>query len=171
VLNNIAQLLPLQEELRHPEEIPQMVKYVKSGGRWNRDSLKKYGNKLDPIFISRLEDGTLLLHDGHHRALATLLAGRDFLYSDEYVIEDYTYADYSAIYFHKSYVTPLDLKTECRVADFFDFKKEVMEIYKTNPEQAIQFIRDNPDRYRYPRTLFSLKESADKYRNVSTIAV
>lgn len=63
-----------QRRLRNPGQLPRLIAAVCAS------------DPLPPILISEDDDGSLQLEDGHHRALAYVLAGRARLERGEYVL-------------------------------------------------------------------------------------
>lgn len=153
-----------QELLRDHDQVTKMVEFVSSGGKWTRDNIidyaKKVGSKASVITISRFPDGLLLAHDGHHRLVATYLAGRCWLDTDEYVLTDWKYEDYLEVNFEKGWVTPFDPRQEVRLPDFLDFKNRVMAIVATCVESALEYIHQNKDKYATPRSIRTIIELA-----------
>ena len=69
----------IQDELRNPEQLPEMVKFVSQGGLFTTKVLAEY-NSIDPhgeltIEIALFPDGKFYVHNGHHRVVAMYLAG------------------------------------------------------------------------------------------------
>jgi hypothetical protein len=107
---HLETLLINQESIRREDQIAGMIDYVKSYGTWSRESLKDHaesaGHKHHSlIYIAKFPDGVEMIHDGHHRLIATWLAGRTFLHSDEYERHPWTYEAYNTINWEYKYVT------------------------------------------------------------------
>lgn len=150
---DINQLVVMQETLRTPTQINAMIAFVRSGGRW-----KTEGN---PIYISQFPDDTQMIHDGHHRCVATYLAERYELFEEEYVIKNWTYEEYDSIIFKNGYVTPHDPRTHVRLADFLVFKTKAFEIAKTDEYLAKEYISANTHLFCRPRKIRSVKDLAE----------
>ena len=67
----ILEIYVTQRKLRHPSQIVEMM--------LNRES-------LPPIILVELEDGTVEIHDGHHRMVTYWLLGRERLKKGEYLL-------------------------------------------------------------------------------------
>jgi hypothetical protein len=138
-----------------------MMDFVADGGLWTESALREYAarhNLPEPSLIQLSEfpagpDGTplLLVHDGHHRLVATHLAGRSFLHPQEYWVTRWAYEDYLAVNFRCGWVTPFDPRTHARTADFAAWKRQVLEVARVDPAAAKRMIREQPAAYRVPR--------------------
>lgn len=154
---DISVLIVMQDELRVPEQIEGMIAFVKSGGRWKLDGY--------PIYISRFPDGAEMIHDGHHRIVATWIAGRQILHDGEYFLKEWTYEQYNSIFFERGYVTPHDPRTHVRTADFLAFKREALDIAAhKSPEEATTFIHANRHRFCRARKISKVSELAEAIR-------
>jgi len=160
-----------QHGLRYgPEGLHRMMDYVAGGGRWSEAALHDYaarhGLRPSPLIqLSQFPDqadrpGLLLVHDGHHRLVATHLAGRDFLYPEEYRVTPWTYEQYLAINFVCGWVTPFDPRTHARRADFGVWKRQVLELARSDPARAEELIRGEPSAYLEPRRYADLDSLA-----------
>jgi hypothetical protein len=167
-LNN---LLVLQSDLRHWADIKSMCEYVQNGGFWTQQYMEEYSkiNKLprvSPIIsISEFEDGKRFVHDGHHRCVATWLAGRMYLRPDEYNLLDWNYEEYLEIAPHNNWYTPFDPRIHVRTADFANFKKEARERFQTDPEAALKWLQESLDEFRTPRNINTVPELAKLFKN------
>lgn len=165
----IDELTVMQNDLRHTSQIEKMIQYVKDGGFWTQEALREFAtqNKLarvcPVIEIVKFPDSRLMIHDGHHRAVATYLGGRDYLRSDEFALKLWTYEDYLDISFKNRWVTPFDPRLEIRVADFLDFKKKALELAATDEEEAKRYILANRSVYTLPRTVSGVTCLASRY--------
>lgn len=142
-----------QSSLRLEEQVESMVAYVSSGGRFSLERIAAHNKskKAFLIAINRFEDGELYIRDGHHRAGAIWLAGRQFLYPEEYVIESYTYDEYMEIN-PPSYVTPFDPRIEVRYGDFAPFRIEALRVYNEQGQAAAtKYILANRHLFCCPR--------------------
>ena len=142
---NIENVIITQEELRNPEQIPEMVKFVNLGGFFS-DSDKK-------ISLSRFPDSKIFIHDGHHRICAIYLAGRRHLSKTEYIITDWTYEDYLEINFVNNWITPFHPMYEIRIPDLSDFRNSV-----NNSSDKVDFINCNKHLYAKPRKISKISE-------------
>jgi hypothetical protein len=159
---SLSNLWVMQENLRQTNLL-EMIKHVRQGGLWDIEYLTKYSQKnslsrISPLIqISRFEDNLLYLHDGHHRCVATWLAGRHHLEDSEYQIRDWTYTSYLEINHDNGWYTPFDPRIHVRAADFANFKKQARNKFLLN-EDAVKWIESNYDCFRHPRRLNYLPE-------------
>jgi hypothetical protein len=142
-----------QQVIRRPDEIARMVKHVREGKGWHECD--------QPIWITRFEDGMLLLHNGHHRAVSTHLGGRFELLAGEYEFHDYKYIDYTSLVPENGYFTPFDPRTEVRLGDFKPFKDMAVRLYIEQPEALAAYVRDNKHLYAEPRRIWRVSELAE----------
>lgn len=149
----IDQLIVTHNYLRHKENLHEMVQYVADGGLWTAEFLKKYSEskglkRVSPLIqLSRFEDGAVYLHDGHHRVVSTLLAGRFVLDSTEYQTTEWTYSDYLEISHTNGWYTPFDPRIHTRTPDFAKFKKQAKERFLIDPVEAKKWILNNQNLY------------------------
>lgn len=169
---DIDSLLISQQDLRDTHRIGPMVAFVRAGGRWTTDGSGPRPPGLSaapakpntpakpdlPITINRFEDGRLLLHDGHHRATATLLAGRRRLAAGEFVLWHFPYRDYREANLANGWVTPFDPPTECRLADFFAFRDEALAAARVDAAAALALIHSGRHRYARRRSRHGVRE-------------
>ena len=166
----LINVLTTQSDLRDLSQVPLMVDFVSKGGSFKLKNLTiwsmGHGGKKNPplIALTRFPDGHVIAHDGHHRIVSALLAGRQFLNHNEYIIKDFTYEEYMEINFDQSYVTPFDPRTQIRLWDFKAFKAHVMELYKTNPDEARAYIVAHPELYRNDRDIRTVDDLAQRVK-------
>jgi hypothetical protein len=163
----IHDLIISQETLRDPAKLVPMMEHVKKDLLWLPDECAKHAQKNggngNPIYIARFPNGLMLLHDGHTRATATLLGGRDEFSEEEVVLKNWTYESYLTINWDVGYVTPHDPRTEVRLPEFFEFKKTVLEMAKTDKVKAENHIWMNRHKYAKPRCLFIVRHLVNMY--------
>lgn len=169
----IDQLIVMQNAPRYVEGIDEMAAFVKGGGFWTKEALEKWANEYKTfpapmIAISAFEDGTYYIHDGHHRILATLIGGRDYLRDDEYVETRWSYLSYMTANLEKHFVTPFDPRIEVRLPDFHNFKGNVLDVAKTNVPGALKLIADKKLRYCEPRKIKTVQELLAIYERRKT---
>lgn len=140
----------------------------------NMDTLKFFIEKVQEDYgfgIIRLvetEDGKLYIWDGHHKLVAHYLCGKDDLPDYMFDIQQRTYASVQSINFESEFVTPFDLRGECRKPEFFIFKNSVLEeYYNMSYEVALLHIVSELNlinsAYKELRDVSSLKDLASKY--------
>jgi hypothetical protein len=165
---DLNKLYVMQDGIRAAEQIPGMIEFVKSGGKWTLQNLQDYAHKHNlkpsPIMeISLFPDGKLMIHDGHHRAIATYLGGRYFLYPNEFWIRNWKYEDYTEINFSARWVTPFDPRTELRSPEIYGLKTKAMKLFDSIGENAaLDFI--NQAVFTKPRDIYFLPEMVEKYK-------
>jgi hypothetical protein len=136
-----------------------MMDFVADGGVWDEPALRRYAGGPDQPPLVQLAafpagpggPGLLLVHDGHHRLVATHLAGRDFLYPQEYQVTAWSYEDFLAVNLACGWVTPFDPRTHVRRADFIGWKEQVLAAAASDPALAERLVREQPWAYREPR--------------------
>lgn len=146
---NVDDLYVTQIKFRNPEQLTRMIEFVKSGGFFTSNSLSKYPNKgkTSPVIkLTSFEDGKLFVHDGHHRAAAIVLGGRDFLDSTEYSIKYFNYSDYTDANLDAKWWTPFDPLTEVRMPDLSAYKESIRLLFNSEPIEA---VLDHIHRYRH----------------------
>ncbi len=146
-----------QHGLRYAaDHMHRMMDFVADGGVWSEDALRAHSGRHGLVRLSEFPAGPgtsalLLVHDGHHRLVATHLAGRDFLRPEEYRLTRWAYADYLAVNFRCGWVTPFDPRTHVRKADFADWKRNVLAVAREDPALAERMIREQAGAYSEPR--------------------
>lgn len=141
----LSDLHVTQGALRH--DTAAMQAHVEAGGSW------RLARPL--IKVARFEDGALYLHDGHHRCVATWRAGRHTLLEDEFVVEDWTYADWTAVNVAGKWVTPFDPRIEVRATDLTRFRQRLASVASVlgGEETAIvALIAAHREEFAAPRT-------------------
>jgi hypothetical protein len=160
-------LIVTQSELRHYDVIHGMVDYVERGGIWDKKCLEDYatthGKKPSPLIqISLFPDGARYVHDGHHRCVTTWLGGRHELYESEYEIRNWTYEEYLEINPEDQWVTPFDPRTQVRLPDTCEYKREARRIYLAEGlAAATKFIIANKRLYVAERDFWTIPELAE----------
>jgi len=144
-----------QHGLRNIGQLKDMVGFIKENGRFNKEGLSSSGPLIQ---ITRFEDGQLYIQDGHHRLCAIILAGRPFLFGDEYEISDWKYSQYEEINFSVNWVTPYEPRTMTRNPDYGDYKQRVVECMEEHGYWAAEiFIEDNANLYCKQREYYHIQ--------------
>lgn len=160
----VSDLRVTQSSIRNPVRVGEMVEFVRNGGVFTLDHVAEFhqGEGVFPLIsISRFPDGSVYVHDGHHRTLSAHIAGRDWLLPEEYTVRDWDSLDrYNEVNLSAGWVTPLDLESEVRVPDVYAFKSAVLSM---DPADAVAYIAGNRHLYSVPRTAFTVPEFAERY--------
>ena len=172
---DVRKLWIMQQTIRDLNQIPEMVKYVKNGGLWDLKSVRSYADenskKSELIYISLFPDGKAMIHDGHHRILASYLGDKYILQDSEYIVKSWTYESYNKIVFETGYVTPFNPLTECRLNDFWKYKNIVLQMAKEDPDSAVEYIVENKSKYAEPRFISSVNQLAlQHYKQIEKVA-
>ncbi len=88
--------------------------------------------------------------------MACILAGRDFLFDDEFEIVKWKYSQFLEINFKVNWMTPYDPRTEFRYPDYSKFKKAVYLALEESKESAMKVIENG--KYKSPRVYKSIEE-------------
>lgn len=169
MFENLGSLLVTQGDIRNPYQITDMVDHVRNGGIFNQELLNDFAflrgcEASGLIKIVMFEDGVPYLQDGHHRCMSVLMGGRNYLYPSEYLIENWKYSNYAGINWKTTWITPYDLKTQVRLHDLLVFRNKVLDIAKTEGNEAAEvFIRANPQLYKADRTIYTLDDLVQSY--------
>lgn len=158
----LKDLIVTQNDLRNIKQLASMVQFVKDGGEWKKEKLAGFTKNPTLIYISHFPDDVLCIHDGHHRAVATYLGGRDHFRPDEYEIFKWSYHEYTTFSYFRKWVTPFDPRTEVRLADFKSYKDKMALLYlagSTSVKTLSQLWRDE---YCTERTFHSVEELASQ---------
>jgi asparagine N-glycosylation enzyme membrane subunit Stt3 len=170
---DISSLIIMQEDLSEVDQFQEMVKFIRDGGFFTKTALEQHESditrealeeikeypKVRLISITEFEDGTLFIHDGHHRIGAILKAGREYLRDDEYTITKMRYAQYDEINADANFVTPFVPYMEVRLSDFSDFKNTAIRLFRNGkPHDAVYYIRNNRSKYCRVRQIRYVKD-------------
>lgn len=166
----IAWLIVTQNGLRNYGQVAKMAAFVRAGGKFTFDARLAQHILTDdprptppPMHLAFMEDGRVLLHDGHHRAVAMLLAGRDHLDDSEYEFAEYTYHDYSRAHPEKGWFTPFDVDTEVRLPDFGAFRLMAKNFYEHGKPEELRQLMKARSWYAESRRLWTVKELTEEY--------
>lgn len=166
---DISDILVTQAGLRDKKQLPQMIRYLQSGGLFDNESLGSYAiryglEKVSPLIeIARFPDGILAVHNGHHRVVSAFLSRQNRkIYSDEFFIREWKYSDYTDIVL-PYWVTPFDIMKELRVPDLSPWKKQVREHYISHGDELTrQFILDNKKSYVVNRFFYTVGDMVSR---------
>ena len=157
----IAKLIPTHNRLRSIDTFEYFKgkfrnDYITSEARWVRD---------DILSIVKTEDGKFYLWNGHHQVSAAYSIGLRYIPDGFYTMTERTYENVMSINFNVGYVTPFDMRTECRLDNFRPYKDEIIRLlgYLKGFQKNIlkPYIFTNPQRYKEQRTVNSIKELID----------
>lgn len=170
----LRDLITTQNSLRNMRQVGHMIEFIRQGGKFTFDArlaqhvlTEEIRSTPPPMHISFMEDGSLMLHDGHHRAVAMLLGGREWIDDSEYESGHYTYDDYANVHPERGWYTPFNLYTEVRKPDFGWFKNNAKKIYERNGIHALkEFIRSDHETYAEPRRIKTIDELTQVYINI-----
>lgn len=141
-------LIPMQDGLRF--DVSNMRTFVRNGGYFTKKALQEYDPQhTSLIAITECEDGKRYIRDGLHRVVAIYLEGRE-LREDEYFIEHIPYECFQKINRNCGWLTPIDPRTEVRLADFHCFKDQALQIIAEGKDPT-EFIFANRHLYCIPR--------------------
>lgn len=166
---DVSEILVTQSGLRDKSQLPNMIKFLKSGGLFDEDTLGSYAirhglARVSPLIeIARFEDGILAIHNGHHRVVSAFLARQNRkIYTDEFFIRDWHHSDYKDIVL-PNWVTPFNVLEEVRVEDLAEWKKKVREFYINHGEESTKdFIIKNHNEYCMDRTFYTVGDMVSR---------
>lgn len=150
---NLSSVLILQDNVRDMKKVRRLSKHVRAGKLLNADTCINGYNFNKPIIIARFKneghlvpslqsENLYLLHDGHHRALAIYLGGREFFDESEFEFRDFqSFEDYNSVNFKAYWFTPMNIIQEIRHADIYPFKSCVAKI--TDEQEALKYIEEH----------------------------
>jgi hypothetical protein len=159
----ISDLGIIQDELRNPGQIADMIKHIEERG---------FFHHCKPLIeIAQFsDDNRHYIHNGHHRAVAMYLAGREYISTGEYYIKTWTYKDYDDVVFFnedrswRGYVTPFDVRKEARIANLAHHKETVQKVFALHGEEAARlYIKQTRPLYCYSKRHYTVKDLANEY--------
>lgn len=164
----ISDILVTQASLRDRGQVANMTRFLKTGGVFDEETLGsyaiRYGLRVCPLIeIARFEDGTMAVHNGHHRVISSFLArGNKKIYSNEFFIREWRYADYSETVL-PHWVTPFDVLKEFRIGDLSPWKKEIHEFYVLHGEvKTVEYIVENKAKYATDRYFYTVGDMVSR---------
>jgi len=128
---HLVSLQTTQSWVRSMSQVKRMTEHVSNGGVFTIDNVSDF-HPEDSVFplvrVSRFPDGSMYLHDGHHRAVSVWLGGRDILLPDEYEITDWDSIErYAEVNLDANWITPVNLANEVRLPDTRIYKRLIHE--------------------------------------------
>ena len=128
---HLVSLQTTQSWVRSMSQVKRMTEHVRNGGVFTIDNVSDF-HPEDTVFplirVSRFPDGSLYLHDGHHRAVSVWLGGRNMLLPNEYEITDWDSIErYAEINMAANWITPVELMSEVRLPDTRIYKRLIQE--------------------------------------------
>lgn len=154
----IDKLIVTQNGLRNEKQLNSMHTFLTGGKRFLLENLKPPGPLIQ---IAMFEDGKMYIADGHHRTIAIVLSGRDYLDEGEYEIQQWTYRQWGEVNFQCGWVTPYDPRTHVRVADYSRYKDNIRQHLHIGIDATLLYIKTNKDRYAKPREITTIQDMMD----------
>lgn len=122
----IKDLIPTHNKLRNIETFNYFY------NRFRTWKPQYYFNRPDKILIFETEDNKKYIWNAHHMLAAAKASHMiEFIPEDYYTINHITYSYVESINFDVGFVTPFDLKNECRLPDFSEFKNNILTSHKS----------------------------------------
>lgn len=141
-----------------------------------RHSISEYNpsHPFEPIKLTYLADldgrPKYAIHDGLHRIISLYQHGVKILNSTQYICSLRTVREYNECNFNKGYVTPFDIYTEVRKANFGNFKDKVLQLHKMfGHASALNYIENNRELYVENRSVWTVEEFLEIYENAGKI--
>lgn len=159
----VTNLAVMQSGYRLPvKSMRQLMTDVQQGTVFDRQSLlNRDARHAKLIAITRFEDGYMAIRDGVHRATAIQqMRPSGKLHPQEYVIEEMTYDMFLQPNLEVGFLTPFDPRTEVRVADWSEFRREVSERIEAGRD-PLAYIASHRHAYTRPRE--SYHDSLSKF--------
>lgn len=154
----INKLIPTQNDIRNYDSVSQMLCKLEAG------------ETLPPIIIKELDDGKIYIHDGLHRACALWLHGVSVLPESGYILKHFTYHQFLSVNFQVGWVTPFDLRTECRKADLYNWKQSVTEYREALGSRAAEsYIKWYCNKYKEPREVWCIEDVIKRNKNADIL--
>ena len=159
-INKIKSILPLQNSLRDFAKLPFLVDDIKSDkiGTFNINS---YISLTHFVSMDRY-----LVHDGHHRLTAYILANVDV---PEHLIsiKKYTVKDYLSVNFKDGWTTPINPFINSRRCDLSNWRKLIeQKCISLNDKCTEDYIYSNFQLYSLPKRFFYMNDFAEQYKNM-----
>jgi hypothetical protein len=134
-------------------QVGALCDYVRKGGVINLAALIGFATRPEVshaplISINIFEDGYQIIRDGHHRAVAIKMAGRNYLRDSEYETEEYTYQEWNEYNYDEGWMTPHNPHTHTRKPDLADWKNRVVDTHQyQSPDHARHLVLTGRDSY------------------------
>jgi hypothetical protein len=147
----VATLPVMHDGYRLPlAAMQRLLDHVRAGGKFDVGSLTAHDrDSATLLYVTRFEDGRMMLRDGLHRATAVMLARPSgALDPSEVIVEDMTYDMFRKPALSAGLYAPFDPQTEVRIADFRAYRDEVM---RRTGDDALAYIAAHHRDYVRPR--------------------
>lgn len=144
----LMDIIPTQNELRSVKTVNYFI-----------DKLEK-GETFEPVILKQLDDQKYYVHDGAHRLYASWLFGLEELKQSMYIMKYYTYEQFLSVNFRLGWITPFDLRTQCRVPDLTKYKDEIRRKLDGGVplDEIEKFIRLNGHKYIQQRRAYNISQ-------------
>ena len=141
--SDFAQMLVSQDGLRKPEKLKTLI-------QWYQSDLDE---QIETIKIVEFEDGTRMVRDGHHRAVAkySIFGG---LQGNEYDIEKFTYKQFLEVNLDVGWITPFDPRINVRLCDLSHYRhlfEQVKSKVSKDDLKSFIYMCSYTDLYTTPR--------------------
>lgn len=150
----IASLIPTHNRLRNIETFKYFGKrFLQDGNDWKRD---------DIITVVKTEDERYYLWNGHHQVCAAYYTFKRYIPDECYKIVNMSYETVNTVNFDLGFVTPFDMRFDCRLPDFSQFKNQMISVYGyiANKNKSIikNYIMNAGHRYKETRLVHNIKD-------------
>ena len=147
----LSRLIPTQSGFRNLDRFNTMTKHILEGGVFTMECIPGFHcdeTVFGLIKVFRDSKDRYWVHDGHHRVSAMVAGGRNYLYSEEYILIDFDVPEkYQETNLEVGWVTPHDPQTHVRLPDTAAFKSMVKHADRFGDEQVQTFINNNTELY------------------------
>lgn len=168
-LNELKKLVPLQNSVRDYRYISKTVEKIKTSGN-HVNGINDINKYINITYFT--DEDFYLLHDGHHRVSAYILAEKDI--DDEFVkITEFTTTDYMEINFQNYWTTPLHPIQTARRCDLSIWWKLIKDLKEKYTESEVEnFIKNNSDLYSIPRIrITNMDIFASQYKDLTKLFI
>ena len=160
-IKHLKKMLPLQESLRDVSKLPFLVGEILSDHH-NKLKLK---SKISINFFKDCGE-TYMIHDGHHRVVAYMLADRA-IPDDSIKFTDYSLDEYLEVNLKDNWVTPINPFFYARRCNLSSWRKMVKYKRRSLPDEYVEeFIKKNQNIYTLNRQTKTVENFARQYKNI-----